>query len=99
MKRDSANVGAHQWEPELGLIEQERCAADREAGRQIAGTRLIFRKRTKGSAATAEETLRERHCQLRSRCSRAVAKRNDRSEEHTSELQSHHDLVCRLLLE
>src|SRR5437667_4546907 len=23
----------------------------------------------------------------------------DRSEEHTSELQSHHDLVCRLLLE
>src|SRR5437773_7751911 len=25
--------------------------------------------------------------------------RQDRSEEHTSELQSHHDLVCRLLLE
>src|SRR5437667_9364463 len=25
--------------------------------------------------------------------------RADRSEEHTSELQSHHDLVCRLLLE
>src|SRR6266540_7545946 len=25
--------------------------------------------------------------------------RNGRSEEHTSELQSHHDLVCRLLLE
>src|SRR5437773_1406929 len=24
---------------------------------------------------------------------------NSRSEEHTSELQSHHDLVCRLLLE
>src|SRR5437773_8863230 len=28
-----------------------------------------------------------------------VAERRDRSEEHTSELQSHHDLVCRLLLE
>src|SRR5437773_8454718 len=27
------------------------------------------------------------------------ASRPDRSEEHTSELQSHHDLVCRLLLE
>src|SRR5437773_9264381 len=27
------------------------------------------------------------------------AVRPDRSEEHTSELQSHHDLVCRLLLE
>src|SRR5437773_6052814 len=28
-----------------------------------------------------------------------LADMNDRSEEHTSELQSHHDLVCRLLLE
>src|SRR5437773_4128315 len=27
------------------------------------------------------------------------AKSQNRSEEHTSELQSHHDLVCRLLLE
>src|SRR5437667_4921725 len=31
--------------------------------------------------------------------SSVVAKRSKRSEEHTSELQSHHDLVCRLLLE
>src|SRR5437773_3920185 len=30
---------------------------------------------------------------------RTAAARNYRSEEHTSELQSHHDLVCRLLLE
>src|SRR5437773_8304316 len=29
----------------------------------------------------------------------AVRGRRSRSEEHTSELQSHHDLVCRLLLE
>src|SRR5437667_5123926 len=29
----------------------------------------------------------------------AAKQRADRSEEHTSELQSHHDLVCRLLLE
>src|SRR5437773_7152824 len=28
-----------------------------------------------------------------------IALLNERSEEHTSELQSHHDLVCRLLLE
>ena len=28
-----------------------------------------------------------------------IANKNLRSEEHTSELQSHHDLVCRLLLE
>src|SRR5437773_8973696 len=29
----------------------------------------------------------------------SIAAKLDRSEEHTSELQSHHDLVCRLLLE
>src|SRR5437667_2921366 len=28
-----------------------------------------------------------------------ISRRLPRSEEHTSELQSHHDLVCRLLLE
>src|SRR5437773_3572051 len=28
-----------------------------------------------------------------------IQERCERSEEHTSELQSHHDLVCRLLLE
>src|SRR5437773_6769477 len=30
---------------------------------------------------------------------RSAPRRSVRSEEHTSELQSHHDLVCRLLLE
>src|SRR5438034_5200093 len=33
------------------------------------------------------------------RCRVQVALNSDRSEEHTSELQSHSDLVCRLLLE
>src|SRR5690554_7292551 len=33
------------------------------------------------------------------RCVRAGGKHNDRSEEHTSELQSRPHLVCRLLLE
>src|SRR5437667_7996265 len=32
-------------------------------------------------------------------CNRSFGEIVDRSEEHTSELQSHHDLVCRLLLE
>src|SRR5437773_8015971 len=42
---------------------------------------------------------------LRCRCSRKASSSVvrgsslSRSEEHTSELQSHHDLVCRLLLE
>src|SRR5437773_7041713 len=30
---------------------------------------------------------------------RSACRTSPRSEEHTSELQSHHDLVCRLLLE
>src|SRR5437773_8651339 len=33
------------------------------------------------------------------RTDRCRAHRHVRSEEHTSELQSHHDIVCRLLLE
>src|SRR2546430_11948907 len=35
----------------------------------------------------------------RRRCSRACSARRSRSEEHTSELQSQSNLVCRLLLE
>src|SRR5438034_4132274 len=37
--------------------------------------------------------------QHRLEAGRAVGRQHDRSEEHTSELQSHSDLVCRLLLE
>src|SRR5437773_3702650 len=37
--------------------------------------------------------------QYRNRNPPPPAPRSLRSEEHTSELQSHHDLVCRLLLE
>src|SRR5215211_1210821 len=33
------------------------------------------------------------------RCAGVQAREEERSEEHTSELQSHSDLVCRLLLE
>src|SRR5215468_8972258 len=35
----------------------------------------------------------------RARCRRPSSRAASRSEEHTSELQSHHDIVCRLLLE
>src|SRR5437667_4818270 len=38
-------------------------------------------------------------CRASSSSIHAARRRVDRSEEHTSELQSHHDLVCRLLLE
>src|SRR5207248_3462283 len=36
---------------------------------------------------------------LRAPCARSVLSAADRSEEHTSELQSPYELVCRLLLE
>src|SRR5437773_5600034 len=38
-------------------------------------------------------------CRIRLLGARRDTWRSGRSEEHTSELQSHHDLVCRLLLE
>jgi len=37
--------------------------------------------------------------QLQHKIVNTASKLSSRSEEHTSELQSHHDLVCRLLLE
>src|SRR5690242_21500593 len=37
--------------------------------------------------------------QTRSRCASSTSSARSRSEEHTSELQSHVNLVCRLLLE
>src|SRR5436190_16604403 len=41
----------------------------------------------------------EHHCLLGRQRDRAPVQAHVRSEEHTSELQSHSDLVCRLLLE
>src|SRR5260221_8634833 len=47
-------------------------------------------------------TVRERvlvHLEQRGQVGGPDVEMNERSEEHTSELQSHSDLVCRLLLE
>src|SRR5436190_9824022 len=41
-------------------------------------------------------TVTSQSCSIRTSCARRIF---PRSEEHTSELQSHSDLVCRLLLE
>src|SRR5437773_6169386 len=53
------------------------------------------RNARKNSAVFGLSTLTTAPCQN----SRRGAAGTARSEEHTSELQSHHDLVCRLLLE
>src|SRR5437667_4428134 len=53
--------------------------------------------RSLGDAVLSEEIVELR---LRSALTlEELVVEGDRSEEHTSELQSHHDLVCRLLLE
>src|SRR5437667_4254672 len=55
----------------------------------------LFRSPTSASRSRLPTTVRAaRSCACRRR-----APVSPRSEEHTSELQSHHDLVCRLLLE
>src|SRR5438034_3622804 len=62
---------------------RSRSEADDQDGRRI--------HRTTG------ESRRDRRLRLVRKADRR--RRRDRSEEHTSELQSHSDLVCRLLLE
>src|SRR5260370_31509956 len=59
------------------------------------------RERSQGPGARRRElSLRRADTARWSACRCAVsARRRDRSEEHTSELQSHLNLVCRLLLE
>src|SRR2546427_1166834 len=47
----------------------------------------------------AAHTARSTRWNVERRIDRALGKRYDRSEEHTSELQSQSNLVCRLLLE
>src|SRR5438034_6466598 len=50
-------------------------------------------------AQGGQHAERRRRRGVRSGRAQAVARPGPRSEEHTSELQSHSDLVCRLLLE
>src|SRR5690242_21310269 len=51
------------------------------------------------SSPSPRRPRRRRGCQQRSTATPAAARSVARSEEHTSELQSHVNLVCRLLLE
>src|SRR5438132_4396193 len=53
--------------------------------------------RTRFQRAQTDRFPRRTHRHVRKRS--PISRRGKRSEEHTSELQSHSDLVCRLLLE
>src|SRR5260370_18619444 len=59
-------------------------------------TLVAYARRSRGRAAARERAVRGRR---RLYTSRRAAGSRGRSEEHTSELQSHLNLVCRLLLE
>src|SRR5437773_5976824 len=71
---------------------QKRKLQEAQAILQKQSTRKI--SQGKAVVALAEFALRNRVLLVR-----AFEGTRRRSEEHTSELQSHHDLVCRLLLE
>src|SRR2546430_9872826 len=56
-------------------------------------------KRSKNSTVRSSITLRQRQIEFRPNRSSSSTPISNRSEEHTSELQSQSNLVCRLLLE
>src|SRR5437773_6924704 len=58
-------------------------------GRRSAASRQRWRRGVRGDAGRSRSLVASAH----------AARRCQEIEEHTSELQSHHDLVCRLLLE
>src|SRR5260370_30627696 len=57
-----------------------------------------LRNRSTHSPKASGSPTRSCRC-IQGRCPASTSVRNQRSEEHTSELQSHLNLVCRLLLE
>src|SRR5438132_9781369 len=61
--------------------------------------RSLFNGQVKDSEMPGRTTPGRRVGGLRGRAPVRRSRRSTRSEEHTSELQSHSDLVCRLLLE
>src|SRR5437773_3756963 len=58
----------------------------------------LFRSFADGCTEPRAQRFRQLRVSLL-QCQRLTRNCRNRSEEHTSELQSHHDLVCRLLLE
>src|SRR5260370_31826952 len=75
--------------PYTTLFRSEEIRARHEA--RYARADLAFDEHAHGLVRQLQELEHGRH--------RARARRRQRSEEHTSELQSHLNLVCRLLLE
>src|SRR5690606_41576169 len=73
--------------------DRERVDLDPRAGLALRRTRAVLERIADGAPRRGIDRRLEA---VRARRARAV---RDRSEEHTSELQSRENLVCRLLLE
>src|SRR5437773_10707207 len=86
------------YKPILAVLEERRCKI--EEGQ-------INAEKIKKELAEAEKRYQEIVAKANADAQRMIDQAREsaahlaerRSEEHTSELQSHHDLVCRLLLE
>src|SRR5207248_8660505 len=66
----------------------------------IASSRWRYRRRQASPGSSADRQPGEKYCHThKSEAARCLTPSISRSEEHTSELQSPYDLVCRLLLE
>src|SRR5207249_11698246 len=76
-----------------------RLTLDREVG---GATRVVYpvqRELSRARSTDGDEGTADQQCPRRRRCCERGSTHAGRSEEHTSELQSRFDLVCRLLLE
>src|SRR5437773_9743195 len=68
----------------------------------VQGNPLKLQKeleRAKAIVSASDDDLKMLYVTLPGNVRAEISMARTRSEEHTSELQSHHDLVCRLLLE
>src|SRR5437773_6381409 len=77
-------------------VEGDRLANERLEGGLVDSFSFVDVDR---AACVPVQTRVEETDRIFQRRALGEGKLHDRSEEHTSELQSHHDLVCRLLLE
>src|SRR5215469_14066741 len=109
--RRAATDGSPQVEPLhllVALLEQadgttgpllRAVGADPALIAKQAEERLARQPKAHGATLSAPEWSRPLNAAIATAASRAKQLGDERSEEHTSELQSRRDLVCRLLLE
>src|SRR5690625_6479434 len=85
----------------VAALKVQQAEQEKRERRELGDTLLVLvEERADGPEhhTTATELLTEARRRVRREAEAVRARRRERSEEHTSELQSRGDLVCRLLL-